>query len=136
VDRSGPPGAAISAALARRAALLALVWLAPAAARAEGDPWLGRDKAVHFAASAVLARSASLGAGLVLERPRDRALVGAGVSLTLGALKELYDLTGRGDPSAKDLAWDALGTLVGVGVAWVLDRLFRSDPRWTQVLGG
>ena len=33
----------------------------------------------------------------------------------------LNDLTGRGDPSMRDLAWDLAGTLTGVAVASLID---------------
>ena len=39
--------------------------------------------------------------------------------------KELADLGGYGDPSWKDLAWDGLGMVTGLAVAWGLDLLIR-----------
>ena len=59
---------------------------------------------------------------------RVRLGVGAGFALTVGIGKELWDLAGHGDPSWKDLAWDALGTGVGVLIAWIVDRLFFPHP--------
>jgi putative lipoprotein len=47
--------------------------------------------------------------------------VGAGAGLAAGAAKELWDLSGHGDPSARDLAWDVAGTLTGVAVAALID---------------
>ena len=43
--------------------------------------------------------------------------------LTLGAGKELWDMTGRGDPSWRDFTWDVLGTAVGVALAVGVDAL-------------
>lgn len=105
------------------AVLAALLWSAPALA-AEADPWFGRDKALHFGVSALLARSGTDSAAWlpVLERPWQRAAVGGGLALSVGVAKELWDLSGRGDPSLKDLTWDVLGVATGVAVALVVDQ--------------
>jgi putative lipoprotein len=67
---------------------------------------------------------------LVLEKPWQRALAGAGLALSAGVAKELWDLSGHGDPSWKDLAWDGIGTGVGVGLALGVDLLlFRQRER-------
>jgi putative lipoprotein len=58
---------------------------------------------------------------LVWRRPWQRALAGATLSLSAGVAKELWDLSGRGDPSLKDLAWDGIGTGVGVALAAAVD---------------
>jgi len=74
--------------------------------------------------------SAGLGAGgyalasLAWQEPWQRALAGASLSLSAGVAKELWDLAGHGDPSFKDLAWDCIGTGVGVGLALGVDLLF------------
>lgn len=115
-----------------RAALCSLVLLGASSARA--DAWLGPDKALHFGVSAALARASYDGASLALDAPPKRAAVAATVALSLGAAKELYDLSGRGDPSAKDLAWDAAGTAVGVGLSLALDWALRDDRSWLSVL--
>jgi putative lipoprotein len=106
---------------------IALV-LAAATARAEDDdPWLGRDKALHFSACAVLSAGGYGAAALATDDVRVRAGAGIGVGLAAGAAKEIWDLTGRGDPSARDLAWDVAGTATGVAVAalvdWALGKL-------------
>jgi len=41
----------------------------------------------------------------------------------LGGGKELWDLTGHGDPSWRDFTWDVLGTAVGVALAASVDAL-------------
>jgi putative lipoprotein len=88
----------------------------------EPEPWFGPDKLAHFGASAGLA-SAGYGLGAVFfERPEPRLFVGAGMALGLGTAKELFDQAqGRGF-SARDLAWVAAGTLVGLSLSWVVDR--------------
>jgi hypothetical protein len=46
-----------------------------------------------------------------------------------GVAKELWDLSGRGDPSWKDLAWDGVGTAAGLVTAWCFDRWWRARTR-------
>ncbi len=92
---------------------------------ADPDPWLSRDKALHFTACAGIA-GASYGLGsLVTEDIRLRVVFGAGAAIFVGASKELLDLSGTGDPSWKDFAWDMVGTVVGVGIAVTLDLAIR-----------
>ena len=108
----------------RIAALIALILISATVsrpARAEPDPWLGRDKALHFAAAAGIA-GAGYGVTTAFARDRWKALaVGGGAALAAGALKEGYDATGPGDPSWKDFAWDVLGAAVGLAIAWGID---------------
>ncbi len=111
------------------AALLALLAL-PGTARAQRaspdpDPWLSRDKALHFTASTVLGGSAYAISVPFTERIAERIALGAGLSLAVGASKELFDLAGFGHPSWKDFTWDVVGTAVGVGIAVTLDLAFR-----------
>jgi uncharacterized protein YfiM (DUF2279 family) len=40
--------------------------------------------------------------------------VGIVVALSMGASKELYDLTGRGSPSFKDILADIVGVAIGI----------------------
>jgi putative lipoprotein len=96
---------------------------------ATADPWFGRDKLIHFAASGSLAIVGYAGASMLTEnRP---ARIGAGAALAVGAgvAKELWDLDGHGDASWRDLSWDligaATGLLVSVGVDWAVHRMFR-----------
>lgn len=107
--------------LATFAGLLAPL-LVPATARAQSnDPWWGRDKALHFGVSAGLSAGGYAASALLFERPGERALAGAAFALSAGVAKELFDLAGGGDPSWRDLAWDGIGTAVGVGIALSLD---------------
>ncbi|MEO0558967.1 MAG: hypothetical protein AAF170_12365 [Bacteroidota bacterium] len=82
------------------------------ASSSPADPWLGRDKAMHAAASFGLAMGGQLvlteGAGL----DADRALpISAGTTLALGVMKELTDRRRDHHPlfSWRDLVADALG---------------------------
>lgn len=94
-------------------------------AHAEEDAWLGRDKALHFGASAVIAGS-SYGVGtMFLDGRLGPAILGGSVALAAGAAKEGWDALGHGTPSWRDFAWDAIGTAVGLGIALGIDFLVR-----------
>ena len=76
---------------------------------AAGDRWFAADKAKHFF-TAALAQSMSFSALRAVGLSRSGALVGA--TVVTGAVsvgKDLYDRTSGGDPSLKDLTWDAAG---------------------------
>jgi len=94
-----------------------------AQAPADLDPWLGPDKALHFAFSAGIAGAGYAGAGLFADDIGVRLLVGGGLSLGVGAAKELIDLAGFGHPSWKDFAWDVVGAATGLLIAWLVDHL-------------
>jgi putative lipoprotein len=103
--------------------------LAGRAAASDADPWFGPDKALHFGVSVGLAAGGYGVSALVLERPWQRALAGGSFSLALGAGKELYDLSGHGDPSWRDFTWDVAGTAVGLGIALLVDAALATDSR-------
>ncbi len=105
------------------AAVAALV-LASRSARGE-DRWLGRDKGLHAAASAVIAAGGYAASSPWVDARAGRAAVGASLALGVGAAKELWDAKTGGDPSWKDFAWDAIGAAVGVGVALLVDQATR-----------
>jgi putative lipoprotein len=124
------PGRSGFARAASIAVLLVLLLLAPAAqAQAQGDDWWGRDKALHFSVSAVIATGGYGGAALVTEDRRWRLLTGGGLAIAAGAGKELADAAGFGDASWKDFTWDLIGAATGVGVAWLVDHLFSAPQR-------
>lgn len=105
---------------------LCLLWPATASANdtdtdKDTDPWLGRDKLVHFGVSTGLAFHGYLTGVVVLEEPWQRALLGAGLTLGLGAAKEGYDAATGGRASGRDFAWNTLGAAVGVGVGLLID---------------
>ena len=111
-----------------RIILLVAVLAAPMEARADDDPWLGPDKALHFSLSAAIAGGGyGLGAALDQER-RWRFLIGGAAGVGAGVAKELFDLTGAGDPSWRDLAWDALGITTGLLLAYAIDLVFSDGP--------
>jgi len=110
---------------------LALALLAPRPARAaDPDPWFGRDKALHFGASASLAIGGYGLTSLATDDRRARLGVGGAFAFSIGIAKELWDLDGHGDASWRDLTWDAIGTVTGLAVAgaldWAIQRVTRS----------
>jgi putative lipoprotein len=95
------------------------------------DPWLGKDKALHFTLSAGIAGAGYGAASFLTTDLRLRLGIGAGLGILAGAGKELIDLTGAGDPSWKDFTWDVVGTFVGLGIAVSIDVAVRAlRPRW------
>lgn len=82
-------------------------------ARVPPDRWFGRDKALHFTASAVIQ---SLGHSVLRANGhsfRDAAWTAAGVTLSVGVAKELWDRHDGRYFSLKDLTADAAGTGTG-----------------------
>jgi len=106
---------------------LTLALSASPAAASDPDPWFGPDKALHFGVSAGLSAGGYAALSPWLESRSERALGGAAFSLTLGAGKELWDLTGHGDPSWRDFTWDVLGTALGVALAVGVDALVSRE---------
>ena len=107
--------------------VLAIVVAAPDARGA--DDLFGRDKALHFAASAGIALGGYGGTTLFTETRPPRLMVGGGLALLAGIAKEIADRYTGGDPSWRDLGWDVVGTATGLTLAYTIDwgwhRLFR-----------
>jgi putative lipoprotein len=93
----------------------------------ETDPWWGRDKALHFAASGVIAAGGYTVGAAVFDARYEALLVGAGAAVAAGAGKELADLAGAGHASWKDFTWDLVGTAAGLALAWTLDLALRGS---------
>jgi uncharacterized protein YfiM (DUF2279 family) len=124
--------------LASLAGFVAVVAFAPLADADRADPWIARDKAFHFDVSAGIAAVGYAASAAWLVDARWKALaVGGGVSLAAGASKELVDATGlfHGDPSWKDFAWDTVGTVAGLVLAWSVDLLLGGVDRSHPALG-
>ena len=76
---------------------------------AAADGWLSADKLQHFFTSAFV-QSISYGTLRGAGASHGAALAGASVTTAaVGVGKELYDAGHRGDPSVRDLVWDAAG---------------------------
>ena len=116
-------------------ALVAVTLFAARPARAADDDWFGRDKALHFSVSAILASGTYAVSAAFFDARYPPLLLGAGVSLGAGVGKELADLAGMGTPSWKDLAWDVIGTVAGLAVAYGLDLAIRGVSREHPALG-
>ncbi|MBN2358870.1 MAG: hypothetical protein JXR83_05410 [Deltaproteobacteria bacterium] len=105
--------------MARWTAVIAAVLALALPARAQsGDPWLGEDKALHCAAAALLAGGGFALASLLLESQAGRLGVGAALAVGAGIGKELWDERSGGDPSFRDLTWDAVGAVIGLVAGW------------------
>jgi putative lipoprotein len=135
---------AVSRGTLRLVALLAFVGASSVATNARADevedPWFGRDKVIHYSVSAGIA-GAGYAAGALLFDTRAHALAtGAGAAVLAGVGKELADLAGYGDPSWKDLAWDGLGMVTGLALAWGIDLAIRGvsvqHPLFAGIRGG
>ena len=113
------------------AAVLAVVAAASARPAHARDEWFGRDKALHFGASAAIAVGGYGGTALFTPEERPRLYVGGGLALLAGVGKEIADRYTGGDPSLRDLTWDVIGTASGLTVAWLIDRIWHGvrDPR-------
>lgn len=96
-----------------------------APARADDDPWTGKDKTLHFAVSGGISAGAYTGGAFLFDARRDALIFGGAVALAAGIGKEIADLAGAGDPSWKDLTWDVMGTVTGLAIAWSVDLLVR-----------
>ncbi len=110
--------------------MAALVTVASVTARADGgdaseDRWLGPDKVLHCGISAGLAVTFYTAATPLFAARYPPLLLGAAVTLAIGAGKEGYDAVSGGDPSWKDFTWDAIGTVAGLALGYTLDLALR-----------
>ncbi|MEP7049191.1 MAG: hypothetical protein ABJB12_02510 [Pseudomonadota bacterium] len=115
---------------------LAMLLGCSTASASDADPWFGPDKALHFSFSVALSAGGYAASSAFLDTRTKRALAGSAFSLTLGAGKELWDLSGHGDPSWRDFTWDVLGTAVGVALAAGIDALAQSKPQQPPLRAG
>ncbi|MEL6772098.1 MAG: hypothetical protein AAFP18_13605 [Bacteroidota bacterium] len=86
------------------------------------DPWLGRDKALHAGASFLLTLSGQYVLVNKLEATEGQAWPFAATgALAVGLLKEVADSRRARNPlfSWRDLAADAVGVALGLGVIWL-----------------
>jgi putative lipoprotein len=94
-------------------------------AASEPDPWFSSDKSAHFGVSAGIATASYLVAAACFDARGPALLTAGGVTIVVGAGKEAFDLAGFGTPSWKDFAWDGIGAVVGLALAWGVDLLLR-----------
>jgi len=100
-------------------------------AKADPDPWFSGDKAAHFGVSAAIASgSYAIGRATLFKEDRTPAVIAsAAFTLAIGAGKECADLAGLGNASWKDFAWDGIGMVTGLLIAWGIDLLLINPPR-------
>ena len=96
-----------------------------ARAETDDDPWLGRDKVIHYGVSAGIAGGGYVAGALIFDKRAHALALGAGAAAVAGIGKEVADLGGYGNASWKDLAWDGLGMVTGLAIAWGIDCLIR-----------
>lgn len=102
----------------------------------DADPWFGPDKVIHYGVSAGIAGGGYVAGALIFDTRAPALGVGAAAATLAGVGKELADLGGYGDPSWKDLAWDGLGMVTGLAVAWGLDLVIRGVSATRPLLAG
>jgi uncharacterized protein YfiM (DUF2279 family) len=83
---------------------------------ASADRWFARDKAKHFF-SAAFVQTISFSALRAAGASRKVSLAGATVTTSAVSIgKEVCDLEYGGDPSLRDLTWDAAGMLAATAL--------------------
>jgi putative lipoprotein len=120
------------------AALVAATAFTSVARADDPDPWVSRDKALHFDVSAGIAAAGyGVSAGWLVDARWKALAIGGGLSLAAGATKEIIDATGAfgGDPSWKDFTWDAIGVVAGLAIAWGVDLLLGGVDQAHPALG-
>lgn len=81
------------------------------------DNWSGFDKALHFSASTALSAGSYGIFALVFDEPWQRAIGASTLTLTIGTLKEIADMTNGSIFSYHDMAYNIFGTMLGIGIA-------------------
>lgn len=108
-----------------RALLDQVMWLGefePSGAtvrHAPDDPWIGRDKAMHYGVSALLTLSTQYVLVRQMDMTDERAWpVSAGTALAFGLFKEFADSQRPHQPlfSWRDMAWNAAGVATALAV--------------------
>lgn len=93
-----------------------------ATASPRNDSWFGRDKAKHFLAAGVISGTAAVIADKRGMDNDESFYFAFGITLSIGAGKEAYDLKIRKTGwSWKDLVWDTFGALAGYGIVQAVD---------------
>lgn len=78
------------------------------------DSWFTQDKVAHFALSSVISAGLAKAAKDDGQSNCDAALIGFGITMSLGAAKESYDKRVKGTLySFHDMTWNFAGSLIG-----------------------
>ena len=108
-----------------RFALVFILWGQPGARSptpSDTDPWFGRDKLLHFTASALIQGTVH---SVLRANGRDYGAASRGAALatlTAGVGKELWDRHRKRDFSFRDLTWDGIGGVAGAVVMRQVDK--------------
>ena len=86
------------------------------------DPWFGRDKLLHFTASAIIQSAAHSAFRWRGATYGSASWAAAGVTASAGIGKELWDRHQKRDFSFRDLTWDGIG---GVSAAVLIRQVDR-----------
>lgn len=114
-----------------------LLWAGgPCLAEGNPEPWLAQDKALHVGISAVLGAATYIASPCLAPPTAARIGVSFGVPMAIGLAKEGWDLSGRGDPSWRDLVADGVGAATGVGLAHFTLQLKASHQVGVSVWPG
>lgn len=93
-----------------------------AATSTRNDDWFSKDKAKHFIVSSVISGTITAAANYHEMDKEDSFSLALGLTLSIGAGKETYDLwTGDTGWSWKDITWDVLGALAGYCIVEGID---------------
>ena len=74
------------------------------------DAQIQKDKLEHFSVGAGITLLTTETVFQITKNKKKSILIGFGVGVVSGALKEAYDSTGRGHPEIKDFLWTSLGS--------------------------
>lgn len=103
------------------ASIIIFLTLVPLCAAGDpaGDKWLGGDKFKHFGLSAFISGGSCIVANRHFDFDNNKSFtVGVGITISLGAAKEVIDYKTPGQTSShKDLIWDIAGALTGALLA-------------------
>lgn len=96
-------------------ALVFVLWGHPTqpAAPSDRDPWFGRDKVLHFVASAAIQTVAHAVLRANGRAYGDASRGAAVATVSVGISKELWDRHRKRDFSFRDLVWDGIGGAAG-----------------------
>ena len=88
----------------------------------DNDKWFAADKFKHFSLSALYAGGITLVANRHFDLGEEKSVsVGIGVTISLGAVKEIADRKRPEETSSiKDLIWDIAGAVTGALVVGML----------------
>lgn len=109
------------------AALFLVLAASPGTASAKEEELFTLDlhAKLHFTADATIASATYAVAAAHLPARGHALLLAGGAAMAVGFGKEFLDLHTEGRFGWREIAWDAFGTVAGLGLAWGIDLLVR-----------